>query len=103
MKRQDIENGVVVDKKEYGKKLLAQEKEFFIDKLNDLEQERADLESTLQIKLDSSEINQEQFDKEMKNFEIRKNFFEQKVKTVEHDLYIAEKTKYDIPRYTTYT
>ena len=102
MTKQNKENGKVPDFEAWEKKTFTQERDFFKKKLEDLEDNIAKNSVTNESLLIEGKINKEEIEKQKKRDETVKKFFEKKLQQVEHDLFIINKNKFDLSKFSTY-
>ncbi len=99
LEKQNIENKIIPDKKEFEKKTFQQERDFFLAKVQETEQEYIMLEKSLEGQIAAGKITEAQAETQKKGVNFRKRFFEEKLRRVEHDLWILNKNKYDVIKY----
>jgi hypothetical protein len=99
LEKQNIENKITPDKKEFERKTFTQERDFFQQKLSELEAEELKLNESLDAELADGKITNEQAEKQKRDLLIRKQFFEKQLKRVEHDIWILNKNKYDLIKF----
>lgn len=100
LEKQNLENKLTPNKAEFEKKTFTQERDFFLQKVSEIEQEAVKLDATIEAKLNEGKgYTEKDAARDRKNLEIRKKFFENKLKRVEHDLWILNKDKYDLIKY----
>jgi len=103
IERQNKENGLVPDVEKFERKIFTQERDFFKEKLNEIEEEQIKLNSIIDAQAADGSSNLADLQKQKKNLELSKKFFERKLQQVEHDLFIVNKNKYDLIKYSTYS
>lgn len=101
LEKQNLENGLVPNKEEFERKTFTQERDFFKEKLNEVEEEEVAL--TARQDALAAEGKADKFKTELKNIQIKKQFFQKKLQQVEHDLFITNKNKYDLIKFATYS
>lgn len=102
VEKQNRENGLIPNKEEFERKTFTQERDFFRERINEIEEEQIKLNSQNDAILAESKILPEEAQQQKSALELKKKFFEQKLQRVEHDLFILNKSKYDIPKYATF-
>src|SRR5262249_8034374 len=100
--KQNLENGTVPNVEAFERKVFTQERDFFKEKLNEIEEEQIKLASYHDALLAEGKIQPEQIQKEKDNLDLKKKFFERKLQQVEHDLFIVNKNKYDLIKFATF-
>jgi len=102
IEKQNKENGLIPDVEKFERKIFTQERDFFKEKLNEIEEEQIQLNNQLETLLAEGKIQADQAAKQKRDLDIRKKFFEKKSQQVEHDLFIVNKNKYDLIKFATY-
>jgi len=92
---------LVPDVEKFERKIFTQERDFFKEKLNEIEEQQIQLNSAIDAQ-SAEGTNLADLQKQKKNLELSKKFFERKLQQVEHDLFIVNKNKYDLIKYSTY-
>jgi len=103
IERQNKENGLVPDVEKFERKVFTQERDFFKEKLNEIEEEQIKLNSIIDAQAAEGKGDAADLQKQKRNLEVSKKFFEKKLQQVEHDLFIVNKNKYDLIKYSTYS
>ena len=102
IEKQNKENGLVPDVEKFERKIFTQERDFFKEKVNEIEEEEIKLNNHLDALLAEGKIQPEQVTKQKRDLDLKKKFFERKLQQVEHDLFIVNKNRYDLIRYATF-
>ena len=87
---------------EIERKTFTQERDFFREKLNEIEEEEIRLGTELDAQQASGSGNVKDIETKRRNLQVTKKFFERKLQQVEHDLFIVNKNKYDLIKFATY-
>lgn len=97
-----LKNGTIIDKNEFKKKSFLEERNFFIKKIEETKEIAKIKKIENEELFASGKINVLEMEKRNKVNNGVAYFFQEKLKRVEHDLWIINKNKFDLIKYPIY-
>jgi len=97
-----LKSGQIPDKEEFKKKNFKEERDFFIKKIEEMRETKKKNERENFDLFKSGKIDKTEFDKRATINRGVVEFFQEKLKRVEHDLWIMNKNKYDPIKFPIY-
>lgn len=100
LKKQNLETGVEPNKVVWEKKIFTQERDFFIAKVEEAEADLARLDDESETLLVEGTLKVEDLQQKRRALENKRDLFKKNLIRVEHDLFILNKNKYDLIKFS---